>query len=104
VFGYSAERRIERQLISDYEALIAELAAALTSANCALAVALAGIPDQIRGFGPVKLQSIAAAKAMESKILSDFRNRASMGNQHDGDRDIVDLSPLRLSYCARGSR
>jgi indolepyruvate ferredoxin oxidoreductase len=76
IFGYSAERRIERQLIAEYEAVIVELAEALSPTNHALAIDLARVPDQIRGFGPVKLQSVAAAKAKESQMLTDFRNQA----------------------------
>jgi indolepyruvate ferredoxin oxidoreductase len=78
VFGYTTERRIERRLIADYETLIRELTDTLSSANHTFAVALAAIPDQIRGFGPIKLRAIAAAKELESKLLSDFRNRSQM--------------------------
>ena len=49
-FGYSAERRVERGLIRDYGVLLAELIADLTPQNHALAVAIASIPEKIRGF------------------------------------------------------
>ena len=51
-FGYSAERRTERQLIADYEALLDEILAGLTPQNHHLAVGLAVIPEKIRGFRP----------------------------------------------------
>src|SRR6202030_3149579 len=53
-FGRSAERRIERKLIADYEALLAEILGGLTPDNHHLAVALAAIPEKIRGYGHVK--------------------------------------------------
>ena len=74
VFGRTGERRAERRLIADYFALVDELAAGLASDNHALAVELAGIPDRIRGFGPVKLRSMEAAKAEEKRLLAAFRS------------------------------
>src|SRR5207245_1721822 len=59
-FGYSEERRTERALIADYEALLAEVLERLTPENHHLAVALAAIPDKIRGLGHIKLRSLTA--------------------------------------------
>jgi indolepyruvate ferredoxin oxidoreductase len=76
IFGRTAERRTERQLIGDYEALIREIAAALGADNHALAVAIAEIPQQIRGFGHVKLRNLKAAREREASLLAAFRNPA----------------------------
>jgi indolepyruvate ferredoxin oxidoreductase len=73
-FGYSAERRTERKLIADYEALVSEILAALTPANHPVAVGLAAIPEKIRGFGHVKARHLKAAKADEAALLEQFRN------------------------------
>ncbi|MFK5088495.1 DUF6537 domain-containing protein, partial [Klebsiella pneumoniae] len=54
IFGYSAERRQERALIREYEGLIDELLGGLAQNNHSLAVGLASIPDDIRGYGHVK--------------------------------------------------
>ena len=72
-FGYTAERRTERQLVGDYEALLDELMARLTPDNHHLAVGLAVIPEKIRGFGPVKMRHLAAAKSDEAALLEQFR-------------------------------
>jgi indolepyruvate ferredoxin oxidoreductase len=72
-FGYSDERRTERQLLADYEQLLDELMANLTPANHHLAVGLAAIPEKIRGFGHVKARHIAPAKAEEAALLERFR-------------------------------
>jgi indolepyruvate ferredoxin oxidoreductase len=72
-FGYTAERKIERQLVRDYETLLDELLAKLAPDNHDLAVSLAGIPEKIRGFGHVKLRHLTAAKADEAVLLEQFR-------------------------------
>jgi indolepyruvate ferredoxin oxidoreductase len=72
-FGYTAERKIERSLVGEYEALLDEIFARLTPENHHLAVGLAAIPDKIRGFGHVKLRHLKTAKADESALLEQFR-------------------------------
>ncbi len=73
VFARMPERRRERALIGEYEALLDELLSALAPGNHALAVALAEIPEHIRGYGHVRAQHIAAAKAKEAELLAQFR-------------------------------
>jgi indolepyruvate ferredoxin oxidoreductase len=74
IFGYSEERRTERKLIADYEALLSEIIGKLTPANHAVAVGLANIPEKIRGFGHVKARHLTAAKADEAALLEQFRS------------------------------
>jgi indolepyruvate ferredoxin oxidoreductase len=73
LFGYTAERRTERRLLEDYRTLLREIAGNLTPQNHHLAVALASIPEKIRGFGHVKQRHLAAAKAEEAMLLEQFR-------------------------------
>ena len=73
-FGYTAERKMERRLISDYEQLLEELVARLTPVNHHVAVALATIPEKIRGYGPIKQRHLAAAKAEEAALREEFRS------------------------------
>jgi indolepyruvate ferredoxin oxidoreductase len=72
-FGYSTERRTERALVRDYEALLEEVLAKLDADNHHVAVGLAAIPEKIRGFGHVKLRHLKAAKADEAALLEQFR-------------------------------
>ncbi|MET0719860.1 MAG: DUF6537 domain-containing protein, partial [Tardiphaga sp.] len=72
--GYAQERTTERKLIADYEALLDELMTKLTPANHPLAVALAAIPEKIRGYGHVKARHLTAAKADEAALLEQFRS------------------------------
>ncbi len=73
-FGYSAERKTERALIADYEAMLGEVLGKLTPENHHLAVGLAAIPEKIRGFGPVKLRHLKTAKADEAALFEQFRS------------------------------
>jgi indolepyruvate ferredoxin oxidoreductase len=72
-FGRTLERRTERKLIADYEAMLGEVLAKLTPENHHLAVGLAVIPEKIRGFGHVKQRYLSAAKADEAALLEQFR-------------------------------
>jgi indolepyruvate ferredoxin oxidoreductase len=74
VFGYTHERQTERQLIEDYFTLIEELCARMTPETHALAVQLAKIPEDIRGYGHVKVKHLKAAKEKEAKLLASFRD------------------------------
>ena len=76
LFGWSSERRLERQLRADYEKLLDEIAAELTAENYESAVALAALPEKIRGFGHVKLRSVEAAKAEEARCSRGSAPRA----------------------------
>jgi indolepyruvate ferredoxin oxidoreductase len=75
-FGRSVERRTERKLIADYEAMLDKVLASLTPDNHPIAVGLAAIPEKIRGFGHVKQRHLAAAKADEAALLEQFRTGA----------------------------
>jgi indolepyruvate ferredoxin oxidoreductase len=74
-FGYSIERKTERALVADYQAMLGEVLGKLTPENHHLAVGLAAIPEKIRGFGPVKLRHLKAAKADEAALFEQFRAR-----------------------------
>jgi indolepyruvate ferredoxin oxidoreductase len=72
-FGYTAERKTERQLVADYERLLGEIVEQLTPSNHRIAVELAMVPEKIRGFGPVKQRHLAAAKAEEAALREQFK-------------------------------
>jgi indolepyruvate ferredoxin oxidoreductase len=74
LFGRTAERCTERQLIVDYQRTIDEILSRLDRQNHSTAVAIASIPEEIRGFGHVKLRHLKAAKAKEAELLAAFRS------------------------------
>jgi indolepyruvate ferredoxin oxidoreductase len=74
VFGYTKERKLERQMIADYEALLDEIAERLSPATHKTVVALASLALDIRGFGHIKERNYQAAKAREKALLAELRN------------------------------
>ncbi|WP_295853903.1 indolepyruvate ferredoxin oxidoreductase family protein [Tardiphaga sp.] len=74
VFGYSADRRLERDLIAGYEKDVATVLALLSPLTVDTAVALLSLPDQIRGYGPVKEASVQAAKLRYAELAKDLAN------------------------------
>ena len=75
IFGYGQERRMERRLIADYEAIIGELSASLSPENHALAIETASLPAKIRGFGHIKARNVESAKACEAELLVLLRSK-----------------------------
>jgi indolepyruvate ferredoxin oxidoreductase len=70
VFGYTAERKMERALIGEYRDMVEALVAGLDAANHASAVELASLPENIRGFGHVKEKAVAAFRAKKAELLA----------------------------------
>ncbi len=77
LFGASEERRMERRLIADYEAGLNRMIAELTAERLPLAVQIASIPDQIRGYGPIKEAAAKTAKVAEAKLWERWSEAAT---------------------------
>jgi indolepyruvate ferredoxin oxidoreductase len=73
VFGYSAERRMEHALIKEYEATMAMVLGKLSPANLEAAIALASVPEDIRGYGHVKEAHIKRASQKREELLAAFK-------------------------------
>ncbi|MEL6586148.1 MAG: indolepyruvate ferredoxin oxidoreductase family protein, partial [Pseudomonadota bacterium] len=73
-FGRTAERRMERSLIAQYERDMADVLPLLTDATRDAIVALAEVPLQIRGFGPVKEGNERKAAKRREELLAEIRN------------------------------
>jgi indolepyruvate ferredoxin oxidoreductase len=77
LFGYSEERRMERQLITDYEAGLDRILSDISPERLSVAIMIAQVPQQIRGFGHIKQASVAAAKVAEAKLWQAWENAAA---------------------------
>ncbi|EON12622.1 indolepyruvate ferredoxin oxidoreductase family protein [Pandoraea sp. SD6-2] len=77
IFGRTQERRTERALIGEYETLVSELVSRLNESNLSLAVQLAELPQEIRGYGHIKEQNLAATRIKWTKLLAQFRDGSS---------------------------
>jgi indolepyruvate ferredoxin oxidoreductase len=74
VFGFSSERKMERQLLVEYEATIADVLKELTEHNYQTAVEVASLPEKIRGFGHVKEHNRKLAKEREVQLMAAFND------------------------------
>jgi indolepyruvate ferredoxin oxidoreductase len=74
IFGHSADRRLERDLIAGYEKDVAHVLSVLSPLTLDTAVELLSLPDRIRGYGPVKEKSVADAKARYAQLAADLVN------------------------------
>ncbi|MDR5755340.1 indolepyruvate ferredoxin oxidoreductase family protein [Caballeronia sp. LZ035] len=72
-FGRTEERKMERALIGEYEALVRELIDGLTVQKLPLAIELASLPDAMRGYGHIKENNVKAAKVKWEKLLGRWR-------------------------------
>jgi len=78
-FGFSAQRRLERALAVQYEASIERLLQRLDASRLDAAVALAGWPESIRGFGAVKQRSVQLARQRQLALSAAFEAGAAVG-------------------------
>jgi indolepyruvate ferredoxin oxidoreductase len=79
-FGHTQERRLERELARDYEALVRdEILPRLTPERHALAQSIARVPERIRGFGHVKLANLATGRAQWRELLERWNGRDATG-------------------------
>ncbi|MGY4471944.1 indolepyruvate ferredoxin oxidoreductase [Bradyrhizobium sp. LB9.1b] len=78
IFGYTAERRMERHLIDRFIADLEGLLPELKPANYATAVELAGLPEMAKGFGHVKEQNVAAMDARRTQLMQQFAQGGSV--------------------------
>jgi indolepyruvate ferredoxin oxidoreductase len=74
IFGYSADRKMERDLIAGYEKDVATVLSLLSPVNADIAIELLSLPDRIRGYGPVKEKAVNDAKARYAQLAADLVN------------------------------
>ena len=73
VFARTEERQTERALIQEYKDAIDELLLSLKSENLALAVKMANVTEQVKGFGHVKEKHLAAVMVQWQNCMDAFR-------------------------------
>lgn len=81
LFGRTAERRTERALIVEYRDCITQLLPQLTADKLELAVQIARIPEDIRGYGHVKERHLAAARSKWQGLMQQWQ-APQPGAQH----------------------
>jgi indolepyruvate ferredoxin oxidoreductase len=81
IFGYSADRRLERDLIAGYEKDVATVLGLLSEATHDTAVELLSLPDRIRGYGSVKEKAVKDAQARYAQLAADLASPPSAPRQ-----------------------
>ena len=81
VFGRTAERKMERELIVEYKASIESLLKSLTIENHAVAVEIARVPEMIKGYGHVKDRNVKAARLQWVGLAQRFAEPAPAGEK-----------------------
>jgi indolepyruvate ferredoxin oxidoreductase len=74
IFGHSADRKLERDLIAGYEKDVATVLGLLSPLTLDTAVEILSLPDRIRGYGPVKEKAVQDAKARYAQLAADLVN------------------------------
>ncbi|NOJ49185.1 indolepyruvate ferredoxin oxidoreductase family protein [Bradyrhizobium archetypum] len=72
VFGYSADRKLERDLIAAYETDVETVLGRLSPLTHDTAVELLSLPDRIRGYGPIKEKAVTDAKSRHAQLTADL--------------------------------
>ncbi|MDH3440907.1 MAG: indolepyruvate ferredoxin oxidoreductase family protein, partial [Gammaproteobacteria bacterium] len=75
IFGMTAERRMERELIEEFEAHTKEILQGLAGHNLEAGRQVLSEYLEIRGYGPVKALAAADAREQIQIKLEDFRNQ-----------------------------
>lgn len=89
-FGRTAERRAERALIDQYKQDLQVILRLLPGGNYGLLVELARIPDEVRGFGPVKEANLTRAFEKRERVLSQLHQPGGGTRKSaDGDKSYL---------------
>jgi indolepyruvate ferredoxin oxidoreductase len=86
VFGKTEERRTERALIGEYRAAIEEVLASLSAERLALAMDIARLPEDIRGYGHVKASHLAKVRERWGQLMGQWRGNAGAGASQPGQQ------------------
>lgn len=68
IFGYTSERRMERNLLAEYEADLNLIEGRLGQVDEAAAIALASVPELVRGYGHVKQANVEKARGERTRL------------------------------------
>ena len=74
IFGYSADRKLERDLIAAYEKDVGTVLGLLSPVTLDTAVEILSLPERIRGYGPVKEKAVEAARIRYAELSRDLVN------------------------------
>jgi indolepyruvate ferredoxin oxidoreductase len=71
-FGHTAERKMERGLVTEYRQTIDQLLVGLNRDNIAQAATIAGLAETIRGYGHVKAASVEKYRTQLGRLMQSY--------------------------------
>ena len=71
LFGYARVRRVERHLVGEYRVLVEQAMANLVPETHGAAVAIASLPDAVRGYESIKLQSVEEFRRQAATLRAE---------------------------------
>jgi indolepyruvate ferredoxin oxidoreductase len=77
---------MERRLVAEYEQVLDRIAAELDPQRLEVAVALAALPDGVRGFGPIKTAAVTAYDKERARLLEEWRAATVTATVHRSAR------------------
>jgi indolepyruvate ferredoxin oxidoreductase len=97
-FGHTEERRLERELASDYETMLrTEILPLLSADRHALAQQIARVPERIRGYGHVKLGNLATGRAQWRVLLDQWHGRGGDSATKPGANERGRVIPISVA-------
>ncbi|MEX0603647.1 MAG: indolepyruvate ferredoxin oxidoreductase family protein [Marinobacter sp.] len=68
-FRYSADRKLDRAMLTDYQNLVARIGRELDTSNYETFLQLAELPADVRGYGPVRQQAAEGIREKQSQLI-----------------------------------
>lgn len=72
IFGWARVRKLERQLLAEYDELLDYIRTELNASNLDLAVQLAALPDMVRGYEDIKLRNVERYSENLAQLRAEF--------------------------------
>lgn len=102
IFGYTAERRMERGLIETFISEFEDISNNLNSYNYQIAIRIAELPEQIRGYGHVKEENVKKVMGLLDDYKKDFRNPSDPGSKNKFP--VIEIKPVSAGLDSIGVR
>jgi indolepyruvate ferredoxin oxidoreductase len=77
-FGFHPDRKLERSLIAEYVSVMDRCLPFLTAATLPIVIDVAGVPETIRGCGPVKRRHAEAARTEYAVLMDRLRHHVPL--------------------------
>jgi indolepyruvate ferredoxin oxidoreductase len=72
-FRFSADRKLDRQLLASYKQVIATLQSGTTLHYYDIALQLANLPKEVRGYGPVRETAAEKAETQLKTLMAQYQ-------------------------------